>query len=172
MSNGFLTSQDNLHLQVLAQRFEDSSPDWRLTGYALPILIPDVTDLGWDQLDDLRRDKAIQQLRGVLNEIEQETMDVAVNGGDLERAVHRAAEKRLARVSGKLDTIGGLGRRTAIGFVVGTGAGVATMGLAGPVAALASSGLGSVAGAVLDGLVFVRNRRAKQWVAMLNRLRQ
>lgn len=165
-------SQDGLHARVVVSRFEDEHSDWRLTGYALPILIPDVAELSWEAVATIRKERALQQLRGIMEEVEAETSDVAVRGGDLEAAVHHAVETRLANVAGKVDTVAGTSKRTAVGFVIGAASGVATMGITGPLGVLASTALGSVTGGVLDGLAMVRERRATQWVSLLNRLRE
>lgn len=171
MGTSCAVSQDNLHARVVRNRFEADQESWRLTGYALPIVIPDVTELSWEGLSAVRKEKGLQQLRGVLEEVELETSEVALRGGDLEAAVHHAVEKRLAKVAGQVDTIPGTLKRTAVGFVVGVATGVATMGITGPLGLLAETVLGSATGGVLDGLALVRDRRAKQWVGVLNRVR-
>lgn len=169
--SGCAASQDSLHQRVVARRFDDTDGNWRLVGFALPILVPDVGQLSWEAIAALRRQKGIERLRAVISEIEAETLEVATSGGDLERAVHRIAEARLTEVASQTDSLVGTGKRTAIGFVVGLASGVATAGLTGPVGMGASSALGSAVGAVLDAAKVVRDRRARQWVGVLNRLR-
>lgn len=172
IGSGFVVSQDRLHLSVVRNRFNDEDQlDWQLQGYALPILVPAVADYPWEGIVALRKEKGLQHLRGVLNEIEAETMETAVNGGDLEAAVHHALERQLAVVAAKVDSVGGTAKRTLVGLLVGTSSGVATMGLTGPLGILASSALGAIAGVALDARAVVRNRGVKQWIGVMNRLR-
>lgn len=165
-------SQDSLHVEVIRNRFEDDHTAWRLTGYALPLLVPDVGALPWEALAALRREKGLQQLRGVLEEVELETSDVALAGGDLEAAVHHAAENQLAKLAGKVDSVAGITKRTAVGLVVGAASGVATVAVTGPIGLIAEPVIGSGIGAVLDYRSVRRDRRARQWVGVLNRLRE
>ena len=86
VGSGFAASQDRLHGAVVGNRFNDEHQlDWQLQGYALPILVPAVADTPWEEIVALRKDKGLQHLRGVLAEIEAETMEIAVNGGDSEQ---------------------------------------------------------------------------------------
>jgi hypothetical protein len=172
LGSGCAASQDNLHANVVSRRFEDSHAEWRLTGYALPIVVPSVAGLGWEDIARLRREKGLQQLRGILQEVEGETADVAVRGGDLERAVHHAVEKRLTIAGGKVDSLLGTAKRTALGLVIGVGTGVATVGLTGPVAIGAEAAMGAAAGGVLDAREVIRNRNSRRWIGVLNRLRE
>ena len=172
VGSGFSASQDALHTRVVANRFADDHSDWRLQGYALPILIPNVADVAWTEIVAIRKEKGLQQLRGVLAEIESETMEVAVKDGDLEESVHRALEKHLGRMAAKSDSLGNIAKRTMLGLVIGVSSGLATVGLTGPAGILASSSAGSVIGAALDARAVIRDRGARQWIAVMNRIKQ
>lgn len=135
-------------------------------GAALPILIPRVGDLAWDDIVEIRRLRAIQRLRDILREVEAEAFEVAASGGDLEDAMRKAYT---AKVSAALDDVR-LIRSTAAHVVaelaVGAGAGYLTTGLAvlGPIAGAA------IAAGVMGtwharGLIRERQRRA--WVGVM-----
>jgi len=53
---GCTVSIDGLHSQVVAQRFRDDA-GWKLQGYAIPFLFPQIGDWSWQQITDLRRDR-------------------------------------------------------------------------------------------------------------------
>ncbi len=151
-----------MHLQVVEQRFQDDA-GWQLQGFAVPILFPAVGDLPWEAVQELRRHKAIARFREVLWEVEEEVSDAA-NGGDYEATTNRIYRRHLA--DDKLETVSGLVKRSAVGLVIGGSTGFATSGITGPVGLLAGAALGSAVGGVLDIRNFLRDRRARGWVAV------
>jgi hypothetical protein len=167
-SAGFVVTIDSVHAQVVTQRFRDEE-GWRLRGYVVPIVIPEVGELPWRAVADLRRDRNIARFRAVLREVENEAVAEAA-GGDIESAAHHAYERHLAEASGKLEGIGGPARRTVSGFVVGATAGLATSGITGPAGILAGVALGTVPGAVLDIRSTIRRRRTNGWVGLYQRI--
>ena len=60
--NGLAVAVDPFHLQVVAQRFNDEE-GWRLRGYSVPVLYPQVGDLPWQAIADLRREPNIARFR-------------------------------------------------------------------------------------------------------------
>ena len=98
-----------------------------------------------------------------------EAFEVASSGGDLEQAVRRAYDRKLRDVAGNVE-----GFRSAIGhslvdFVVGTGMGYATFGLA-----LEAPPVAAAAGAILMGGLKVRKnvraRRGGGWIGVMGRI--
>jgi hypothetical protein len=85
---------DGLHAQVFAQRFGQES-GWKLRGYAVPFLFPQIGGWTWEEIADLRRDRNMARFRAKLSEIEAEAADEA-RGGDLEVAVRHVYERHSA----------------------------------------------------------------------------
>jgi len=164
---GVAASFDPLHLQVVEQRFRDDQ-GWKLRGFAVPILFPAVGKLPWEDIRDLRAHKQMADFRKVLREVEDETSSAAASGGDYEEVTNRVYRKHLA--DDKLDSVGGLVKRTSVGLVIGGSTGFVTSGITGPLGLAAGTLLGSAAGAVLDVRNFLRDRRARGWVAVDQRL--
>jgi hypothetical protein len=100
---------DGLHSQIVGQRFRDEE-GWKLRGYSIPILFPQIGAWSWQQIADLRRDRNMTRFRAVLGEIEHEAAAEAV-GGDLEAAAHHAYERHLAGAVPGLSNIGSVGAR-------------------------------------------------------------
>jgi len=64
-------SMDPLHAQVPAQRFNDDR-GWAMSGFAVPILFPEVGGWPWEAVVKLRRDPNMARFRAILREVEQE----------------------------------------------------------------------------------------------------
>jgi hypothetical protein len=128
--NGLAAAVDPFHMQVVAQRFNDEA-GWRLRGYSVPVLYPQVGDLPWEVIADLRREPNIARFRAVLQEVEEETEAEAATG-DVEAAAHHAYERHLADASGRLEGIGTIVRKAPARIVVSGAIGTATMPIAGP----------------------------------------
>jgi hypothetical protein len=105
----------------------------------------------------------IARFREVLREVEQEVREAA-SGGDYEAALHRIYRRHLSEV--QIEGVGSFVKTEAIGAVVGGTVGLGTMGLTGPIGSLLGSGIGSAVGAVINARSFMRNRRARGWVAV------
>jgi len=167
-AEGWDVSVDRLHGRVISARFaNDAAVDIR--GIALPILVPRVGHLGWDDIADIRRLKEMERLRAVLREVEIEAFEISNGGGDLEQAVRRAYDRKLRDAVKNVE-----GVRSAVGhglveFIVGTGTGYATLGLA-----FAAPLVGAAAGAtVMGGLQvrkIIRARRERGWVGVMGRI--
>jgi hypothetical protein len=159
---GMAASFDRLHLQVVERRFEDDRA-WHYQGFVVPILFPKVGDLPWEEIQELRKHKGIARFREVLREVEGEVRD-ATDGGDYEAAVQSIYRRHLS--PGRVQGVGDFIKTEAIGVVIGGTVGLGTMGLTGPVGSLLGSGIGSAVGTVINARSFMRNRRARGWVAV------
>ncbi|MGO8896695.1 MAG: hypothetical protein ACLQB1_44420 [Streptosporangiaceae bacterium] len=95
---------DTFHAEVAAQRFNDDE-SWRLRGYAVPIIFPNVGYLPWEAIADFRRDRGMARFREVLREVEQQATAEAADG-DIEAAANRIYRRRLVEASEAIDTLG------------------------------------------------------------------
>lgn len=165
-SGGWDVSVDRFHGQVVGARFA-SDGTHQSKGLALPVLVPRVGDLTWGDVTKIRRLKAIQQLRAVLREVESEAFEVARSGGDVEAAMHRAYEKKLAGLSEKVHGIRSTAAMGVAELLVGAGAGYATTGLA-----LLGPAVGAgVTAALMTGWHVrrvVRGRRHHSWIGVMD----
>ncbi len=138
-------------------------------GFALPMLIPAVADLEWSDIVSIRQDVGIQRLRDVLREVENEVLEVVRCGGDIEEAVHRAYERRLADASKVTEGIRGWAKSSVVELLIGAGTGYATTGL---------SVLGPLTGASLSFLTmqglrvrrFRKTRAQKAWIGVMENI--
>lgn len=96
-AGGWGISIDSLHSRVVEARFAGDAT-LRSQGFALPILVPQVGTIGWDDIAAIRRESSLDRLRKVLAEIEEESLEVVRSGGDLEQAVRRAYDQKLRRI--------------------------------------------------------------------------
>ena len=160
-------STDGLHSRVFRARFEERSL-FREKGFALPILIPNVTSLSWDDIQQIRRHKAVRQLRDNLLEVESEALAAA--GGDIERAVHLAYENQIAPAQRAIDAAFPQATLALGEVVVGVAAGYATMGLG------AWGGVvGAIPGAALSSLAVVSSARAhgrRKWIGAMQTIQK
>lgn len=167
-SGGWDVSVDRLHGEVINARFAGDAA-LEIHGIALPILVPRVGDLPWDDIEAIRRLNGLQRLREVLREVEMEAFEVAGTGGDLEQAVRRAYDRKLRAAVDKVEVIRSFVANELVELIVGTGTGYATigLGLAGPL-------VGAAAGAALTGGLRVprilRARRQRGWVGVMGRI--
>jgi hypothetical protein len=78
LANGTAVSADRLHQRVMFKRFEEDS-GWQF-GFAIGIVLPQVTELPWDAISELRRHRDIEYLRQTLREVEAETLSSLGSG--------------------------------------------------------------------------------------------
>lgn len=167
-SSGFDLTIDSFHQRVVTQRFSDET-GWRVHGYIVPIIIPEVGRLPWQVIADLRHDRNMVRFRAVLKEVEEEALAEAA-GGDIEAAAHHVYERHLERatpVEGISVPVG----HTAGGLLISATAGVATSPIAGMGGIIASTLLGTVIGGVLDARSYIRQRKSKGWLTVVMRIR-
>ncbi|MHB8488959.1 MAG: hypothetical protein ACYDCS_07160 [Candidatus Dormibacteria bacterium] len=166
---GAAVSADNLHQTVMRKRLDDEA-GWRSVGYALPMLIPNVGELPWDDIARLRTDKNIEYYRKALAEFEDSVL--ANPGGDIEARVREAYEASLRNAVGRLETMGKFFFHTAAGLSVGLCTGLATMGFSGPVGPIVGAAAGTVVTAGNELRVMRKTRPSKAWIAMDTRIRK
>jgi len=158
-------SMDPLHTQVPAQRFNDER-GWAMSGFAVPVLFPEVSRWPWEAVAKLRRDQNMIRFRAILREVEEEAVAEAVAGGELDTAAHRAYRRHLDAAQETVESIGTLAHTTLRAFVIGAVIGFATVGIAGPLGVVAGAVAGAVPGAVVDVRSVLRGRKTKGWVAI------
>jgi hypothetical protein len=163
-ASGLSVSFDSLHVQVAAQRFRDDV-SWKLHGYAVPIIFPQVGNLPWEAIAELRRDRHMARFRAELKEVENEAIVEAADG-DIEAAAHHAYERHLANAPDALERIGMVVHRTLTGFVIGGITGFATSGIIGPLGTVAGAALGAVPTTVIDVRDVLRQRRSRGWIGL------
>ena len=109
---------------------------------------------------------AIDRLRKVLREIEEEAFEVAHSGGDLEQAVRRAYDQKVREIIEDTEGVRSIAGHGLAEVLVGVAMGYATIGLAlvGPVA-------GAVAGgAIITTLKVLKIRKQRHdeaWVGAM-----
>ena len=166
-SSGWDVSVDRFHGRVISARFEGDAAV-NIHGVALPILVPRVGHLAWDDVAAIRRMKAMERLREVLREVEMEAFEVANVGGDLEQAVRRAYDRKLRDAAGNVESFRSAFGHSFVDFVVGAVAGYATFGLA-----MEAPLVGAAAGTTLMGGIQVRKdvraRRERGWIGVMGR---
>jgi hypothetical protein len=162
-TNGFAVTQDPLHRRVYESRFRLES-GWRPDGFVLPVVVPSVADLGWQEVADLRRHPGMAAFREVLREVEQQALAEAA-GGDLEAAAHHAFERYTAGavVAGK-NGVRGLVKTHLAGLLIGGITGAVTMDWVGPVGFAGAVALGQAPAAMNDVVQFRRARSKPSWV--------
>jgi hypothetical protein len=134
-----------------------------------PFLFPQVGNWSWEEIGDLRRDPNMARFRRVLEEIEEEAA-VEVSGGGLEAAVRHAYERHNFKAIPQLTGYIRAAAVTVVGYVIGCGSALATFGLKGLAANLASAGVGSAPGAAMGIRAVSRQRRSRGWVTVRNRI--
>jgi hypothetical protein len=167
--DGLAVSLDPLHFQVAAQRFRDNS--WKPRGFTVPLIFPNVGDLPWATIADLRRDKNMTRFRAVLLETENEATEEAATG-DLEAAAKHAYERHLTGYPETLPNPGGIAHRTLTGFVIGSIAGFTVSGIIGPLGIPAGAALAAATTTVTDITDLIRQRRARGWIALNHQIRE
>jgi hypothetical protein len=170
VQHGVAVSVDPLHHQVVAQRFEDEG-NWRLAGFAVPILFPRIGELPWEAIADLRREPEMMRLRRVMAEVEQEAAAESA-GGDIEAAAHHAYERHLEAVSGTVDSLGAVFRKTGASIIIGGAIGAPTLPLPPLLGFVVGTAAGGAASAISNIRGRAQQRRSKGWVSLAQRMRQ
>lgn len=155
-----------LHGKVVSARFADDATV-QSSGFALPILIPHVGDLAWDDVAAIRRLPAIERLRKVLEDVELEVAEMSAKGDDIESTVRTVYDGKLRGAVSGVENLGGSLAHGLAELVVGTGAGYGTiaLGLSDPAVA------GALAATVMTGMhirEMRRRKRATAWLGVMN----
>ena len=161
-------SIDLLHAQVAAQRFQDGE-NWKLRGFAVPILFPQIGNQPWDVIADLRRDRNMTRFRAILREVEEEATAEA-GGGDIEAAAQYAYRQHLSGYPEALETVGAVAHRTFTGFVIGGITGFAVSGIIGPLGPVFGAALGAATTTIIDVSNLIGRRRSRGWIALDHRI--
>lgn len=168
LAGGFDIGIDRFHGEVVSARFSRDAAV-QPSGFALPILVPTVGNLGWNDVATIRRMPAVERLRRVLEEVELEVADVLANGDDIESTVRSVYEGKLQAVASDVKGLGGSLTHGLAELVVGTAAGYGTvaLGLLGPATA-------GVLGATVMTAMHIREvrrrRRTVAWLGVMNAL--
>jgi hypothetical protein len=165
---GCTVTADGLHAQVVAQRFGEDA-GWKLRGYSIPFLFPQIGNWSWEDIAELRRDPNMARFRAELREIEQEAAAEA-SDGDLEAAARHAYERHSATAVPDLTGYARAGGTALVGYIISAGSGLVTFGLQGLTADLASAALGSVPGALMAVREVRRQRKSRGWVTVRNKI--
>jgi hypothetical protein len=85
-------------------------------------------------------------------------------------AAHRAYERKLANAQEVVMSIGGAIHLALRAFIVGSLLGAATMGISGPLGAVAGGATGAAQGVIVDVRDVLRQRRARGWISVHHQL--
>lgn len=165
---GVSVMQDRLHQSVFDRRFADGS-GWKATGFALPLLVPSISDLDWSSVASLRKHPNMKYLRRIVGEME----DFALNessDGDLESAVRHTFERYVLRAVGKVDGLGAIPRVAVVEMGIGLMSGVATVGFVGPAGIAAGAAVGTAIASGQSAFTMLRSRRSRAWTSAYSRI--
>jgi hypothetical protein len=160
-------SMDRLHGEVITARFEKDALV-SMPGMALPILVPKVGQLAWDDVGRIRSHRALSYPRAVLREVEAEAFGLAVDNIAIDDAIRVVYSKKMRSAAEEVDSIVATGRHAFIDLVVGSAAGYATVGLSSTVAPVAGAAIAASFTTGLQVRRFVRRRRERAWVAVMD----
>lgn len=166
---GVSVMQDEMHQKVLGSRFDDET-GWRATGFALPLLVPDVAELDWPTIAAIRKHKAMGDFRRILREIEATALDEA-RDGDIEAAVKHAFDSYWLQAVGKVTGLAAIPKVAVVELGVGTMTGVLASGFAGPVGIAIGAGAGAGVAAARNAISTIKGRRNKSWVSVYSEIR-
>jgi hypothetical protein len=161
---GVAAAVDSTHAQVVTRRFQDEY-GWRTEGYALPIILPNVANLPWEHIVQIRHDRNVTRFRAMLHEVEAEVAQRAPTEG-LTSAVQRVYMRRLGEAAGRIEGLTGPALRAALVAVFGYGGGMATQGVAGARGIAAGALAAASAGSVFDVRKVLKRRRAYGWITV------
>ncbi|TGN65042.1 hypothetical protein EXE59_14505 [Nocardioides eburneiflavus] len=166
---GVSVMQDEMHQQVLGNRFDDRV-GWKASGFALPLLVPDVGELDWATIAAIRKHEAMKSFRRILFEIEATALDEA-RRGDIEAAVRHAFERYWVEAVGKVTGLAAIPKVAVVELGIGTMTGVLTSGFAGPVGVAVGAGVGASIATAQTAISTIRARRNKSWVSVYSEIR-
>lgn len=166
-------SMDLLHSLVIESGIAVEERRADAGALVLPILLPHVTSLPWDELSDLRKHSAIADLRQTWQEIGLEVLERSqAEGGPVDTRVHEVYEGRLLRANERVDSIKGQLVTTIVGFVVGEIAGLGATAAAGVPVPLVGGIVGAAASWKVERLAAARRTRPHRWLASDSAIRK
>ena len=158
---GAATSLDGMHRRVIEARVRRGEAAPVYGEHALTVVFPDVTEMSWEEVDEMRRAPGLPDLRVLLAEIEESAWSTAESGSEIDEAVRQEFLRRFYEaVQRLLPDIHGTGRVVALG----AGLGLVTGGLALPV------GLAAGATQTVIAAAQGRWRYDHSWLAAAERL--
>lgn len=162
--------QDPKHLEVITSRL-DSTTSWKPIGFSVPVLAPNVANLSWDEIVEVRNLPAITTYRSLLRDLEAEALQESIADPDVERVLKVLMERRLARLAEPPSgPVRKLFTGAATSFFIGTGIGALTTSWTGPAGLVGGAAIGAVIDVVRSSVHDVRARRARGWVSVHQRL--
>ncbi len=164
---GWDTSVDRYHGRVIAARFA-ADANVKSRGFALPILVPRVERLNWEDVGRLRRLPALTRLRAELRDVEDEVASLA-SGDDIETAVRDAYSKRLRKAALAGGGVRSIAGHALVNMLVGVGTGYATIGLA-LGAPVVGGAVGAAVGAVMEVCEVTKARSERAWIGAIGRI--
>jgi hypothetical protein len=161
-------SVDPFHGRVISARFAQTE-SLQPTGLALPVLLPRVRSLSWEDIGTVRRIKGLERLREVLREVELEATAGSAAKTDPHDAIRDSFAKRLAIGAADLEGVLSTAGSELIVMTVGAAAGYATMGfgLVGPVAGAAAA---TAVTAPVHLARVAKRRRDRAWIGVWEKL--
>lgn len=168
---GTAVALDSLHASVATERARSNDDPWAWTGFALPIIIPDIGRLPWEAVVELRKERGLTKVRSALAELERGSIGDAANAGDLEQAVRRAYAGA-TKAALKNVHWSGVAQSTVVSTIVGGGVGFLGMGMAGPVGVATTTGISAVIGTVINAGKVLHDRRTRQWIGTVTALQE
>jgi len=166
--SGMAIMQDAKHRQVVTTRL-DSTTTWHWSGFAVPILLPNVSQMPWSAIATIRGDRAMRRYSSVLRDLEQEAL-AGADDGDLERATHRVFERYLADAAVPTGWVGGIALDGVASLFLGASVGLATSAWTGVGGVLAGAGIGAVIDVGRAAVASKRARTAKGWITLHQQL--
>ena len=164
-SGGCDVSVDRYHGSVISARFAGDATV-KTHGFALPILLPNVGQLTWDAVMQIRRTKEITRFRHVLQEVEAEAFEVARTGRDLEAAVRNAYETKMRAALQQIEGLGSVVTNGLAHILVGSTAGYLTIGLPALLSPPAGAAIGAGAMATWHVTKIIRAHRQFAWLGV------
>jgi hypothetical protein len=161
---GHAAAVDPWHAQVVNRRLEDDV-SWHGEGYAVPIALPQVGALDWEDIRNVRKNKEISRFRDMMSDIEAEVAQRAANEG-LETAVRRVYGRELAKAVGDVEGVAAPFGRAVQVVAFGVAGGLATMGIVGLGGLSAGAGIGAAVGGVFDVRKVLKRRRSSGWATI------
>lgn len=95
---GAAVNVDRFHARILAARVTDGSVLPLFGPQALTILVPEVRDLSWSDVAQVRANRGLRQYRAVLREVEEAAWDESSSPPEFARLVHQRFQARLLQV--------------------------------------------------------------------------
>ncbi|MGD9891151.1 MAG: hypothetical protein AB7R89_09230 [Dehalococcoidia bacterium] len=169
---GAAVSLDRFHKSLVMFRLMRGEAKSVLGHKTLDILVPKVTDLDWNDIDEVRKHKDLNHLRAVLRDIEAEALESATSLNDLPETIRSRYEEKLREAQARVEgTWGRWLTRGLIGSVVGEAVGVAfgVPMVGGAVGIVVANAAGEAVGLGIDRLLGRRDR--VRWVSADNALR-